>query len=120
MARFGRARIKTSTPENRTMDGITFASKAEMLRYFELKLMERSGIISQLELQPEYVLQEAFAYRGERFRSITYRADFRYHDNTTHRNVVEDVKGMYTEVYKLKKKLLLKRYPDINFVEVKR
>jgi len=44
-------------------------------------------------------------------------ADFQYFDVPTSKIIVEDVKGMKTEVYKIKKKLLLWRYPDINFIE---
>jgi len=104
------------------MEGIIFASKAEMQRYGELRIMQKAGIIRDLEIQPEYILQEAFTWKGQKFRPILYRADFRYLDLTTNRNIVEDVKAKsyLTEVYKLKKKMLLKRYPDLNFVEVKR
>lgn len=116
------ARIRVSSPEERSLDGITFASKAEMQRYAELKIMEKAGIIKDLELQPEFILQDAFIWRNKKFNKIVYRADFRYLDLTTNRIVVEDVKAktFLTEVYKLKKKMLLKRYPDLNFVEVKR
>ncbi len=113
-------RIKVSSKESRTLDGITFASKAEMARYAELKMLEKAGLIRDLEVQPVYVLQEGYVWRGEKIRPIIYRADFRYLDLRTNRIIVEDVKGMHTEVYKLKKKLLLKRYPDINFVEVRK
>jgi hypothetical protein len=42
------------------MDGIVFASKAEMRRYAELKMLERSGAITSLELQPRFILQDPF------------------------------------------------------------
>lgn len=115
------ARIRVSAPEARTMDGITFDSKAEMNRYWELRVLEKQGLIADLELQPEYVLQEAFIHNGKKIQAIKYRADFRYLDTLRKRIVVEDVKAKtyQTEIYKLKKKLLLKRYPDMNFVEVK-
>jgi len=44
-------------------------------------------------------------------------ADFRYVDTSTGLTVVEDVKGMKTDVYKIKRKLLLWRYPGIDFRE---
>lgn len=75
--------------------------------------------IRDLELQPEYVLQEAYVRDGKKIRAITYYADFRYLDLRTNRIVVEDCKGMRTEIYKMKKKMLLCRYPEINFQEVK-
>ena len=40
-----------------TIDGITFDSKREMKRYCELKLLEKAGEISGLELQPEFDIQ---------------------------------------------------------------
>lgn len=115
------ARIRVSAPEARTMDGITFDSRAEMTRYWELRVLKKKGLIVDLELQPEYILQDAFIHKGKKIQAIKYRADFRYLDTLRNRIVVEDVKAKtyQTEIYKLKKKLLLKRYPDLNFVEVK-
>jgi len=100
------------------VDGITFDSASEAARYVELKLLERAGKISGLELQPRYELIKAFTTdSGEHIRGITYVGDFRYVDKTG-AVIVEDVKGMKTDVYKIKRKLLLWRYPDINFVEI--
>ena len=112
------ARIRVSSPASRTMDGKLFASRAEMNRYAELRMMERAGIIRDLEIQPEYVLQAAYVRDGKKIQPIKYRADFRYLNASTNKIIVEDCKGMKTEVYKLKKKLLLARYPDMNFIEV--
>ena len=47
------------------IDGITFDSKKEANRYKELKILENLGKISNLELQPVYVLQESFKYKGK-------------------------------------------------------
>ena len=102
-----------------TIDGVTFASKKEAARYVELRLCEKYGVISNLELQPKYVLVSKFTTRsGEKIRELAYVADFRYVDTSTGLTVVEDVKGMKTDVYKIKRKLLLWRYPDIDFREV--
>lgn len=79
-------------------DGIIFDSKAESRRYLELKLLERGGFIRQLELQPEY----KFEINGKLM--FTYRADFRYFESTS--RVVEDVKGVRTPVYRIKKKII--------------
>ena len=99
-----------------TYDGITFDSKKEASRYKQLKLLEKIGYISDLKLQPVYVLQEGFKKNGKTYRKITYKADFEYiRDGKT---FVEDVKGMKTEVYKLKKKLFEYKYPDLEIVEV--
>jgi len=100
-------------------DGYTFASKAEMNRYIELSLLQSTGKIADLELQPKYELVKSFTtHTGEKIRALSYIAYFRYLDMATNRIIVEDVKGVKTEVYKIKRKLLLWKYPDINFVEI--
>ena len=99
------------------IDNITFDSKKESNRYIELKARQQCGQIANLALQPEFQLQEPFIdSMGVRHRAITYKADFMYLDRGD--VIVEDVKGKKTEVYRIKKKLLLKRYPDIIFREV--
>lgn len=97
------------------VDGIVFDSKKEAARYCELKLLEAAGKIGRLELQPCFELQPGYVHNGKKIRPIEYRADFRY--ITDGCEVVEDVKGLKTEVYKLKKKMLLYRYPDLRFLE---
>ena len=100
-------------------DGIRFDSKAEAMRYGELKLLERCGKIKDLELQPAYVLVQPFTERtGKKNRGIKYIADFRYLDLGSNRSVTEDVKGVRTAVYRLKRTLLFHFHPDVNFVEV--
>lgn len=95
-----------------TLDGYTFDSKKEAERYVYLKLLESAGEIFNLELQPRFELQEAFKHNGKTIRKIEYVADFRYTDKNG-ATVVEDVKGMQTDVYKLKRKLFLKRYGEL-------
>ena len=100
------------------MDGTRFDSQAEATRYVELRLLLRAGKIELLELQPAFELVQKFTTRsGEKIRAISYVADFQYVDLATGKTIVEDVKGMKTEVYKIKRKLLLWLYPDINFIE---
>lgn len=95
------------------VDGITFDSKREAQRYQELLLLEQSHKISHLLLQPKYTLQEAFTDKqGNKHGAITYKADFAYYDDLGFR-IVEDVKGVETAVFKLKKKLFIKRYPHL-------
>jgi len=97
------------------LDGYTFDSKAEAARYNELKVLERAAIISQLEVHPRFELLEAFTdNEGKRQRAIDYVADFAYWQDGQY--VVEDVKGVETPVFKLKKKLFLKRYTGMRFV----
>ena len=101
-------------------DGYTFDSLAESRRYWELKALERAGEISGLVVHPKFVLQEAVKVNGETIRAITYSPDFQYFDHNG-MQVAEDVKGgkgTVTEVYKLKRKLFIVRYPNIRFEEV--
>lgn len=101
------------------IDNIVFDSKRESERYKELKLLERVGEICNLELQPEFLLQKSFKLNGKTERSITYKADFKYMDSKTCEFFVEDVKGVKTEVYKIKRKMFLRLYGSYyNFREV--
>ena len=93
------------------INGIKFDSKKEARRYKELKILEKADEIKSLELQPRFLLQEKFKYNGKTIRKIEYIADFRYID-VKGNTVVEDVKGMKTEVYKIKKKIFLKKYGE--------
>lgn len=96
------------------VDSITFDSSGEARRYCDLKLMQCVGEISDLSLQPEFVLQEPFTdSSGEKHRAIKYRADFKYLEND--KWVIEDFKGHITAEFNLKKKLFLKRYPEYKF-----
>jgi hypothetical protein len=93
------------------IDNIEFDSKAEGNRYIELKLLQRAGVIQNLELQPKYILQESFKKNGKTYRKIEYRADFKYIENG--QVIVEDVKGMETKEFKIKRKLFEHKYPDL-------
>lgn len=93
-------------------DGITFDSKKEFMRYRELKLLERSGAITELEIQVPFVLFEKSKYG----RVIKYVADFVYFDKRKSKKIVEDVKGFKTDVYKLKKRILAEKF-DIEIFE---
>lgn len=100
------------------VDGHPFDSQKEAKRYKELKLMERAGVIKNLELQPAFELIPTIRTEHETLRKTVYKADFRYIDTKTKGVVVEDVKGFKTDVYKLKKKMLLHKYEGIDFREV--
>lgn len=102
-----------------TIDGIRFDSQAEGRRYQQLKLLQQSGQISKLELQPKFVLQTGFKdqWSGRRERAITYRADFRYIE--AGHPVVEDVKGRETQVFRVKWKIVKAQHPGTEFRIVK-
>ena len=96
---------------------IRFDSKREARRFDELKSLYDAGEIAELKLQPEFTLQEAFtAPDGSRVRAIRYRADFSY-KTPAGGLIVEDVKGVRTDVYKLKRKMVRDKY-GIEIVEV--
>lgn len=99
------------------LDGIKFDSKKEAARYRELKLLERAGEIRDLRLQVPYELQPKFRKAGKTWRSVTYVADFVYQTKDG-REVIEDVKGMRTDVYRLKRKLFEYKYPDKTITEI--
>lgn len=98
------------------IDKIKFDSKKEAERYLVLKDMLKHKEISNLELQPKFLLQDSFRYMNKTERKICYIADFKYIKDG--QIIVEDVKGKKTDVYKLKKKLFLFRNRDIVFREV--
>lgn len=105
------------------LEGIRFDSLKEARRYSELKLMERAGKISNLELQKKFILVPAqYQKTSEQYKKgnkkgqykenliekeLAYKADFVYTDNRTGEMVVEDVKGMKTKEYRIKRKLML-------------
>lgn len=83
-----------------------FDSKKEYQRYLELKLMEKAGVISDLRTQVDFELIPRQTYKGKfAEHPVKYRADFVYKENGV--TVVEDCKGFKTDVYRLKKKLML-------------
>jgi uncharacterized protein DUF1064 len=91
------------------VDGIRFASQKEARRYGELKLLVRAGEITHLVLQPRFDLWAATpmlnGHHGIQCVGA-YIGDFQYRDQRVGGyTVVEDVKGMKTPLYRLKKKL---------------
>jgi hypothetical protein len=95
--------------------GRRFDSKAEAAQYLLLLGRLQKGEIADLELQPSFPLE----VNG--LRVCTYRADFRYLDLASGRRVVEDVKGVRTPVYRIKKKLVKALYGiDVQEVVIRR
>ena len=85
--------------------GIKFDSKKEGLYYLKLKSMEELGIINNLKLQVKFELQPSSKINNKTIRSINYIADFTYYDENNVFHIV-DTKGVRTEVYKIKKKMM--------------
>ena len=86
---------------------IKFDSRRELEYYLILKSRQKSGEITDLRRQVSITIQPAFTFKGKTIREITYRADFVYIDKRDGLPHIIDVKGMKTDVYQLKKKLLL-------------
>jgi hypothetical protein len=102
--------------------GYVFDSKAEFIRWCELRILERAGKISGLKSQVKYELipaqreESTEVYKAGPQKGLpkpgaviekacTYVADFVYWENG--RFVVEDTKGVRTDAYRIKKKLML-------------
>lgn len=90
-------------------DGQKFDSQHEHQRYMILKLLERGGKIKDLRRQVKYGLIPAQRDASGKLleRECSYIADFVYYDCSLKQEVVEDAKGMKTDAYKIKKKLML-------------
>lgn len=99
-----------------------YHSKREHDRAFELQLLQRAGIISDLQEQVKFVLiptQREPATVGPRGgkkpgkvieQECTYIADFVYTNTATGAKIVEDSKGFRTKDYIIKRKLMLYVY----------
>lgn len=92
-------------------DGITFDSKIEGDYYLYLKQQKEKGYIKDFELQPEFILQPKFEKDGKKYHPIKYKADFRIIHNNGLTEVV-DIKGMETQVFKLKKKMYIYHFDE--------
>ena len=92
------------------LDGIKFHSRKEAARYSELKLLEKSGIIKDLRLQVPYQLIPPMRINDKHHRAILYYADFVYIQCIDNKEIVEDVKGMQTDIFKIKYRLMKQIY----------
>ncbi len=100
-------------------DGIKFDSEREAERFGELKALRAMGKIRNLRLQANFTLVEGYTtINGERIKPMVYRADFTY-ERATEPDCngavywlleAEDVKGMKTKDYLLKKKLMQDKF----------
>lgn len=87
------------------VDGITFHSKKEWKRYVELSTLEKAKQISDLKTQVAFtIIPKLKESTGKAIRETKYIADFTYIENGN--LVVEDVKGVRTQAYILKRKLM--------------
>ena len=101
-----------------TADGITFDSRREWLRYLELMLAERNGLIVKLEVHPKFDIlingKKICAYVGDFMYLIPLRkivpegtsVDVVWIDGEGFERIVEDTKGFRTREFILKKRLM--------------
>lgn len=100
------------------VDMYVFDSVLEARRYKQLALLERAGEIKNLKLQVPFLLQESFRKNGKIYRKIEYIADFVYEEKG--QTIVEDTKGIKTDVFKIKQKLFEYKYPNLSLKIVTR
>jgi len=100
-----------------TRQGIKFSSKSEAKRFDDLKLLEQSGEIQNLELQPSFQIIKSQTHSGKKYRGAKYTADFKYIENG--KVVIEEFKGFRDKTYILRLKMFLEKHPDIIFKETK-
>lgn len=119
-------------------NNIEFDSKKECKYYQFLLQLKNDGIVKEIELQPRFLLVEGFRHEAVKnsletitgifkhnqikgkLRDTTYTADFKVVLNDG-KEIIIDVKSsrrFQDEVYRIKKKLFLKKYTDVCFLEV--
>lgn len=96
---------KYGAKPQRTKDGF-FASKRELKRWEELKLLENAGHISHLTRIREECKFPLLTSKG--VRVCDYIVDYVYLENG--QRIAEDCKGMVTDVYKIKRKWFIADY----------
>jgi hypothetical protein len=99
------------------IDGITFASRAESQRYLDLKEMQARGSISSFTIQERLLLQKPFEKDNKKYREIQYIADFKVveKDGTIWIEDVKGSQGFQTDLFKVKWKLAVYKYPEYKF-----
>ena len=110
LKRKGKAKFRNVRVE---YDGIKFDSQRECAHYQELKMLESAGEISQLRGHPR-----DFTITINNQRICRYEPDFIFYDELQGRFRIQDVKGVVTALFKLKKKLVEATY-DIEVEIVK-
>lgn len=103
--------MKVSKFGNRktVFNGEVFDSLKEANRYRELLALQGAGRIKDLDRQVKFTLlpSQKDANGKTIERPINYYADFVYTDTATNKRIVEDVKGVRTDAYILKRKIML-------------
>ena len=89
------------------VNGLKFDSRAEAQRYSHLMILQRAGHISNLRCQVSFELVSGVKFAGAARAkpSLRYVADFVYTEKG--KEVIEDVKGVETQEFKIKRHLML-------------
>jgi len=95
------------------VDGVMFDSRLESQWYEYLKILGTAGLIEGLELQKEFVITI------QDKQICTYIADYFFFDKAKQRWIIGDAKGVETDVFKIKKKLVMALYPEHEFIVYK-
>ena len=98
-------------------NGETFDSKLELDYYRYLLNQQDLGEIISITMKPVFILQPGFTYCGKSIRKITYTPDFMFEDKNGKIHIV-DVKGMKTNEFKLKEKMLKYTLKDAKNTEM--
>lgn len=99
--------------------GHEHASRAEARRCNDLALLQKAGLITDLQQQPQFW----FVIDGKQLhhaggRRIGYKADFSYQEDGRH--VVEDVKGHYRDsAWTLRKAIFIALFPEHELREIR-
>lgn len=107
--------VKTKFRNIRTViDGFSFPSKKEANRYATLKTLRKSGLVSAFLFSANPEDKDKLTYKFA--CGVKYILDFvvMWNDKTI---TYEDVKGIRTPVYKIKKKLMLHEF-NIDITEI--
>jgi len=104
--------------------GRTWDSNKELQYYETLLLLEKIGEISDIELQPRFLLLDTLRYHGKTYRKRFYIPDFKYLNNLTNKITIVDIKASIKltnslSTYTIKRHLFLSIYGDnIEFKEI--
>lgn len=107
MAKYGNKKV--------IVDNIVFDSAIESRYYIYLSGLKAQGIVTGIELQPVFTLQESFRKDGKLHRAITYKADYKvsYADG---RKEIVDIKGFTTTDFKIKQKMFEYKFRELRLI----
>lgn len=95
-----------------TINNIVFDSLNESRFYLKILEEKKNGLIKSFELQKPFLIVPPYEKNGKKIRKAEYLADFviTYKNGQT---LVIDIKGVETDLFKIKKKFIEYLYPEI-------